>query len=330
MRKGWMIRAGESGRLFDDFNDNSYAAIGWSDIGPLTKLSSADDLRAAYIHQFGNAKPSKTNNAIAMIRKFRDEITSGDMVVTYSPETRQYLIGKDEGQYRYEQCADDVYANRRKVAWSGLVSRDSLSVKTRNSLGSTLTLFSLSEEVMAELERALSGEASPAQKETIIEPEFEDIREDAVNRSHELIKDKLQALDDAEMEQMIAAVLRAMGYKTRLSPKGPDRGVDVMASPDGLGLTTPRIKVEVKHRTGTISAPSIRSFVGALREGDSGLYLSTGGFSKEARYEADRANVPVTLINLDDLADLIVNYYDNFDAEGRVLLPLVRVYWPAE
>ena len=132
------------------------------------------------------------------------------------------------------------------------------------------------------------------------------------------------------MEHLAAALLRGMGYRTKVSPKGPDRGVDVFASPDGLGLTQPRIKVEVKHRSGSMGSQAIRSFLGALRDGDSGLFVSTGGFSREARYEAERATVPVTLIDIDDLANLIVTHYEQFDIEGRTLLPLVKIYWPAE
>ncbi|WP_257575512.1 restriction endonuclease [Vibrio parahaemolyticus] len=36
--------------------------------------------------------------------------------------------------------------------------------------------------------------------------------------------------------------------------------------------------------------------MGGLRSDDRALYISTGGFTKEAKYEADRANVPVMLI----------------------------------
>ena len=79
-----------------------------------------------------------------------------------------------------------------------------------------------------------------------------------------------------------------------------------------------------------MGAPDIRSFLGGLREGDTGLYISTGGFTQDARYEEDRSNVPLTLLGLDDLADLIVRHYEGFDIEGRVLMPLVRVYFPAE
>ena len=122
-----------------------------------------------------------------------------------------------------------------------------------------------------------------------------------------------------------------MGFKTRVSPRGPDRGVDVLASPDGLGLQEPRIKVEVKHRpNSSMGSPEVRSFLGGLRPGDRGLYVSTGGFSKEAKYEAERSNSPAMLIDLDEMARLVVNHYDTFDLEGRSLIPLVKVYWPAE
>ena len=79
-----------------------------------------------------------------------------------------------------------------------------------------------------------------------------------------------------------------------------------------------------------MGAQDVRSFLGGLRDGDKALYVSTGGFSKEARYESVRSTIPLTLIDLDELANLVVINYDNFDSEGRVLIPLVRIYWPAE
>src|SRR4029079_3922832 len=101
--------------------------------------------------------------------------------------------------------------------------------------------------------------------------------------------------------ELVAGILRAMGYRTTVSEPGPDRGVDVFASPDGLGLQEPRIFVEVKHRTGAMGADVLRSFLRGRRTRDLCLYVSTGGFTKEARYEADRANVPLTLITLPKL-----------------------------
>ena len=67
---------------------------------------------------------------------------------------------------------------------------------------------------------------------------------------------------------------------------------------------------EVKHRKGAMGAPSIRSFIGGLRTGDRGLYVSTGGFTKEARYEAGRANVPIRPLDLDAFVRRYVEVYD--------------------
>jgi len=131
------------------------------------------------------------------------------------------------------------------------------------------------------------------------------------------------------MQALVAAILRAMGYKTRVSPAGPDKGKDVVASPDGLGLEEPRIKVEVKHRKAQMGAQDVRSFLGGLRPGNRGLYVSTGGFSREAEYEAERSNIPLTLVDLDTLADLLVQHYDHLDSEGRAMVPLTRIFWPA-
>lgn len=330
MANGWMIRAGRGGGFIEDF-EAGYIAVGWNDLGDLTQYPGVEDIREAYIAKYGNAKPSKTNNAVAMIRKFRDEIQKGDTVISYSPERREYLVGEDLGQYIYMPGGKMVgeYANARAVKWLDAVSRDVLPMSTRNSLGATLTLFALTDTVLEDIKAALSGVPVAAQDE-VEEEDFSDTKDQVISQGHELIKDKILALQPDEMEELIAIVLRAMGYKTKVSPRGPDRGVDVLASPDGLGLTQPRIKVEVKHRSGSMGSQAIRSFVGVLRAGDNGLYVSTGGFSKEARYEAERATFPITLIDTDDLADLIVAHYESFDLEGRALMPLVRVYWPAE
>ncbi|WP_349679944.1 restriction endonuclease, partial [Bifidobacterium sp. UBA6881] len=86
--------------------------------------------------------------------------------------------------------------------------------------------------------------------------------------------------------------------------------------PDGIRI----IRVEIKHHKGSMEAPAMRSFIGGLRAGDRGLYVSTGGFTKEARYEADRANVPIRLLDLDGFVRHYVDVYDKTDEETRDIL----------
>ena len=327
----WMVRAGEAGYLVADFARESAVAINWPEMGDLAALATREGLRAKYDETYPEAHPSAAANA-AMLWKFRAVIAVGDWVLTADPVSRAYLVGKVTSEYRYQpgRVADSPHA--RETRWeAGRVGRDSLSVSTRNTLGSTPTVFALNDDAATEVLRVLrSGPPAPVAPAEVRE-ELGQIKEETVAKARELIKDKIAALSPDAAEQLVAAVLRAMGYKARVTPKGPDRGVDVIASPDGLGLEEPRIKAEVKHRGGSaMGSQDIRSFLGGSRAGDRGLYVSTGGFSKDARYEADRANVPLTLLTLDDLADLVVTHYENFDLDGRVLLPLTRLYWPAE
>ena len=77
-----------------------------------------------------------------------------------------------------------------------------------------------------------------------------------------------------------------------------------------------------------MGAPELRSFLGGRHGDDKGLYVSTGGFSREARYEADRASIPLVLLDLDELVKEILRHYENMDTEARALIPLTNIYWP--
>jgi len=330
MPQAWMIRAGEGGHVIEAFLQG-FAAIGWEEVGDLSGAPTREAIRALYAKAYPDSKPGKAANAIAMIFKFRSTLQPGHRVVSYDPAKREYLVGTVDGDYFYNPKQITGYPHLRRVKWDGRVSRDRLPVSARNSLGSTLTLFALDEDVWNSIAEALSGKPTPVDLPVQDEKaELEETREEAIGKAHELIKDQVLRLDDSDLEYLTAALLRAMGYRTRVTPKGPDRGVDVFASPDGLGFQEPRIKAEVKHRPKTsMGAQDVRSFIGGLRDGERGLYVSSGGFTKEARYEAERSKVPVTLLDLDELVSAIVTHYDAFDSDGRALLPLIRVYWPA-
>lgn len=74
----------------------------------------------------------------------------------------------------------------------------------------------------------------------------------------------------------------------------------------------------------------MRSFLGTLREGDSGLYVSTGGFTGDARLEAERSREPVTLLDRDDFIDLLLEYYEELEPEHKSKVPLRKVWVPTE
>ena len=332
-KKMWMVRAGEKAFLFQDFEEMSLVAIGWLGDKNLSDLKSHDDVAFLYKAEYQEHKPGKVRSGIGQISRFLFDVKKGDLVVTYSPEFRQYLVGEVVSGYKYRDGMKAAYSHIKEVKWIGKVYRDSLSVKTKNVLGSIMTLFSVNEDAAKEISDLLSGKSrkkeAADQEDTEPDTDLDAQKKEIQEKSKEYIKDLIQNLDWEEMQELVAGILRAMGYKTRVAPAGPDRGTDVIASPDGLGLEQPRIRVEVKHRGGAIGAPDLRSFIGGLRVNDRGLYVSTGGFTREARYEAERSTIPVTLIDIDELAELLISNYDTADTETKALVPLVKLYWPA-
>ena len=254
-------------------------------------------------------------------------ISASLLRVSYD-EAGQELIA-ESGTRRKPVADEEGVAYARTVKWGQAAKRDALPASSKNSLGGIQTIFSVSDDVMADLRAAAKDKPAAEHDDAEDEAADDDARAATYDNGIELIKDRVNQLEWEDMERLVAGLLKAMGYCARVMPKGPDGGRDVVASPDALGLESPRIVAEVKHRKGAMGAPAVRSFIGGLRAGDRGLYVSTGGFTKEARYEADRATVPVRLLNLDDFVRYYVEVYDKADDETRSILPLTRIWWPA-
>lgn len=147
-----MIRASKNGILFDDFA-RGYVAIGWSVLGDLRQYPEKAALKQAYIEHYGDEKPSKTANAVSLVHRFAHTIASGDLMLTYNPRSRTYLVGEDLGEYRHQAGVIERYTNIRNVHWYAQVRRDHLSAPVRSSLTSTLSLFELKGIVIEEIEQ---------------------------------------------------------------------------------------------------------------------------------------------------------------------------------
>lgn len=324
----WMVRAESGGALFQKFMEQGAVAIGWTDIGSLEGLNNRDDILRKIEEEWPDWKPKRRKMAAGCLYRIKKEIVDGDYVVTYDPTRRVYAVGTIAGPYRFQSGFDPDYGggNIRPVSWQGEVARDSLSTQAKNSLGAISTLFRLPPEVEKDILSVLAGEDVVTEEDQ--EADEDVLLQDMEAKSREFVKDQIVRLDWEDMQELVAGLLRAMGYKTRVSAKGADRGKDIVASPDGFGFEDPRIVVEVKHRSAQMGSQEIRSFVGGRHPNDKGLYVSTGGFSKDAYYEADRANIPVTLMGIDELVDAVLENYEKMDMDTQRLLPLKRLYWP--
>ena len=343
MGKAWMVRAGRESTYVDDFLTSNIVAIGWEELGQLFAGISKEEVLQKYIEAYPESSNGKAQNAASQIVRFINEFCIGDRVTTYDRDQRVYYLGEIRSDYKWSPNDLSDMPHARSVHWTRRAARDQLSSSSKNSLGAIQTLFQVGNEILVELEAQAVPLGEPLEKlrdlhsvplksnTDAVDEEAEGTLTAFRERAEDLIEEQISHLDWEEMQTLVAGILRAMGYRTTVSPKGADRGVDIFASPDGLGLEEPRIFVEVKHRLNqNMGSQELRSFLGGRSEGDRCLYVSTGGFTKDARYEADRSKIPLRLLGLVDVRKLLVDYYEQMDEEVRSLIPLQRIYIPAD
>lgn len=140
---------------------------------------------------------------------------------------------------------------------------------------------------------------------------------------------RVNNLPPYDFQALVAALLRGMGYYTPfVAPKGKDGGIDVMAYQDPLGVAGVRIKVQVKHRESSATVQEVRELMGLLRkDGDVGMFVSSGGFTADAKAESRTASVHIELVDLRRFLDLWRQFYSKLEEEDKNRLRLKPIYF---
>lgn len=177
-----------------------------------------------------------------------------------------------------------------------------------------------------------SQQPEPEEESSVSEAETAEVAttlEEAEEAAWAAIEAHLSVMSPYDFQDLVAGLLIGMGYHVAwVAPPGPDRGVDVIAHSDPLGITGPRIKAQVKRSDERMSVKEIRSFMALLADGDVGLFVSKGGFTKdaeeEARYQEKRR---LMLVDLRKFFELWVEHYSSIPELQRRLLPLRPVHF---
>ncbi len=156
---------------------------------------------------------------------------------------------------------------------------------------------------------------------------FEEATESAWNE----IEQFLTGMTPYDFQDLVGALFRGLGYHIAwTAPPGKDGGIDILAWPDALGARTPRIKVQVKRQAQAVNVEGLRAFMALLGDDDLGIFVSTGGFTKDAQETArTQEKRKVTLIDLERLFDLWVEQYPKLQDEDRRRLPIQPIYFLA-
>lgn len=307
------------------FLNKDLIAIGWRDFGDLSKVEeSRDAFKVHYIEAYPDAKKGQIANGAGMLYRFLHEVQIGDYVVFPSKTDRKINIGTIDGDYYFED-SDGEYVQRRKVKWLKHIPRLNFSQGALYEVGSAMSFFSVknyADEFLSALDKDF--------KKSVTSDDAEDesvgaTAEDIVESTKDFIlKELSRQLKGYDLEAFVADLLRAMGYRTTVSPQGGDSGIDITAYKDEL---PPRILVQVKSQDSDIKETTIQSLKGAMREGDYGLFVTLSNYTKKAQKYLDSTPI-IRGINGTELVDLILKYYEDLSEKYRKMIPLKMVYIP--
>ena len=306
------------------FLKGNVIAIGWHLMGDLRLIeASRDGFKDKYMQTYPDAKTGSIATGAGMLFRFCYEVQIGDYVIFPSKSNREVNIGIVEGDYVYDPSQVE-YVQTRKVKWLKHLPRMSFSQGALYEIGSAMSFFAVknyADEFLAALSKNFKKSIATDIDDESVGATAEDIIE---NTKDFILKELSRQLKGYELEQFVADLLQAMGYRTKVSPQGGDSGIDITAYKDEL---PPRILVQVKSQDSDIKETTIQSLKGAMREGDYGLFITLSNYTKNAKKYLD--NTPIIRgINGTELVELILKYYEDLSEKYRKMIPLKRVYIP--
>lgn len=300
-------------------------AIGWHEAGDLSSLSQEREiLKKRLAEVLPSAKPGAIPVYAGQLYRFVQELAINDVVAYRAKsENRIYLV-RVTGPYQWDTTSDPEHPNRRPVEVLKDVPITAVSQGALYELGAAMSFFQL-KNYADEWSQLLAG-TSPPTADSDTDQSVASVSEATVQNTRDFILKRLaKDLKGHPFTHLVAHLLETMGYRTRVAPPGVDGGVDIVAHRDELGFEPPIIRVQVKSGEGSVGGPVVSELLGNLGVGEYGLVVTLGTFTPQARTKA-KSNM--RLIDGDELVDLILDHYEEFDPAHKSLIPLRRMYVP--
>ena len=138
----WGIHAGRTGDADSLFLKNNVVAIGWHEMGDMSKIPCDREMfKAAVANAYPHAKPGAVPNYAGQLLRFVCEMQTGDLVLYPSKQDRLIHFGRIQGGYVYSPQVSPGYPNQRTVKWVKAVPRTEFSQGALYELGSAMSLF---------------------------------------------------------------------------------------------------------------------------------------------------------------------------------------------
>jgi len=330
----WVVHVGKNDRISLRARDEGFVCIGWTEIGDLSPYKTRDEMKSAMIKAFPDAKPGKIRSTYGQTFRFAHEMSIGDPIIYPIKPTSEIAIGKISSDYIYAKDDKDLYENDlcniRKIEWLKILPRTSFSKAALHSFGSFSTVSSSNDY----LEEVVTLLASKKVSDDSIDDSGPEEDESSINNLFEIATQETEDFllkewrsSGHEFEHVVAALFRALGYSTHITPASGDHGVDVIAHPDPLGIKAPFIKIQVKSSAVSVGEPDVNQLKGAVLDDEKGIFISLGKFTSAAE-SAARAKANITLIDAKRFVALFLDHYEMLEPDWRAKYPLRRTFVP--
>lgn len=251
----FLARAGKDGEDEDYVLEHGLAVIGFTGYGSLEHAKDYDDVYKLVAAADPDANPHMVGNYAGQLWAFAISMREGDTVALPRKLTSQVALGTVVGPYKYQRI-DGVLRHTRPVKWIRPdVPRSVFKQDLLASFGAAMTVCNITRHDAARrVATVLAGGSDPGQADTVpgetppkpegpVEPPEPPV--DLTQLAHDQIVEHIQAhFRGHDLARLVDAVLNAEGWTTKVSPPGPDGGVDILAGRGSLGLDQPRLCVQ--------------------------------------------------------------------------------------
>jgi restriction system protein len=155
--------------------------------------------------------------------------------------------------------------------------------------------------------------------------------EDLNRRTREELRGRLHTMPADRFEALIGELLIALGFDestVEVTSYRGDGGIDVRGVLHAGGITEFSAAVQVKRWKTNVRAPIVRELRGSLTVHEQGIVITTSGFSKGARQEAEETGkARISLIDGEQLLELLIEHGIGVTQEPYTVLALDEEWW---
>lgn len=327
----WLCRAGRYGEFENKFLEENRIYCTWDNISEsIMQFSTKQDLQQYFVENNPDLKVKTAMNWASQVWPFAHEMKKGEIVVLPSKIKPVIHFGKIIGDYEFLPENGNPYNHAHQVEWFACdVPRVNFDQDILYSFGAFMTICRIKQEDRVKMvinaykqsQKISRSGFSYSQHET----EMQDIENEALGNITNLM---IQKTKGHGLAKIIDAILRAKGFTTYVSPAGPDKGVDILASAGTLGFGSPKICVQVKSTDAPVDRIVLDQLGGVMKNfnAEYGLLVSWSGFKSSVINEMAKQFFEIRLWTHKEIIEEFLKYYDKMDDEIKEMIPLKQIW----